>query len=387
MSDKYLIGLTGNIATGKSIILRMLQELGATTIDADKETRRLQRRGTAVYDKIVKKFGTFVLGKDREIDRTRLANIAFNDPEAMAALERIVHPAVRKRIDLLIKKAETPVVAIEAIKLLEGGLADVCDAIWVVSVPEDIQLHRLQTKRNMTVQQALLRIDAQPAQEEKFARADVVIDNSGSVIKTWTVVKRHFEAIGRVEAGPAPEPAPAPPVAVAPVEVTRIDLANLSLRRAKHGDLGLMAGLIKTATNGAIVRNEDEMMENLFSKGYILAEYGTHLLGLAGYKTENLIAGIDDFFVVHNNLWATVGNALLQRVHELVGELSCEVSLAFVNPHLGTVAEAFFAEHGYEKKKAEDLIRMWREAAEAWYIEGSTLMVKQLLEKRIMTPL
>lgn len=379
MSDKYLIGLTGNIATGKSIILRMLQELGATVIDADQETHRLQRRGTPVYDKIVRKFGSFVVDKDGEINRRRLANIAFNDPDAMEALEQIVHPAVRKRVEFLIGRATTPVVAIEAIKLLEGGLAETCDAIWVVVASEDVQLQRLQSRRKMTVQQALMRINAQPAQEEKLKRADVVIDNSGSLIKTWTVVKRHFEAIDRAKAGLEPEPAPA--------QATAVDPARLNLRRAKRSDLARMASFIKEASQAAVNRDENQMMEYLFSRGYLLAEQDGRLLGLAGYQTENFIAGLDDFYTLRDDLWPTVGDALLNRVHALVGELSCEVALVFLPQKVSPAARAFFEQRGYEQKQADELIRMWREAAQAWQEEGTILLVKQLLERRIMTPL
>jgi dephospho-CoA kinase len=385
MSEKYLIGLTGNIATGKSIVLRMLQELGASVIDADQETHRLQRRGTPAYDKIVRKFGTFVLDRENEIDRRRLANIVFNDPDAMTALEQIVHPAVRKRIERLIEGATTPVVAIEAIKLIEGGLAGICDAIWVVTTPEDVQLHRLQTRRKMTAHQALQRINAQPPQEEKIELADVVIDNSGNVIRAWNTVKRHYQAISSVIAPPEPAPAPA---AVQPVPAERfeVDLNKLVLRRAKPADLAKMTAFVNAVIDGENRRDENQMMEHLFSRGYTLAEQNKRLLGLAGYQTENFIAGIDDFHVLQEDLWPTVGEALLNRVHEAVAELSCEVALVFLPPEVGS-AHAVLVKNGYERKNREDLIRMWREAAVAWQQEGTVLFVKQLLERRIMTPL
>jgi len=95
MEGKYIIGLTGNIATGKSIVRRMLQELGASTIDADGLVHALQRPGTRVYREIVELFGTFILNPDVSINRKRLGEIAFCLPEAMKALEKITHPAVR----------------------------------------------------------------------------------------------------------------------------------------------------------------------------------------------------------------------------------------------------------------------------------------------------
>jgi N-acetylglutamate synthase-like GNAT family acetyltransferase len=148
-----------------------------------------------------------------------------------------------------------------------------------------------------------------------------------------------------------------------------------------------MSALMAQATNGKIAPDESEMMENLFSKGYFVAQADGQLLGLAGLRAENLIAGIDDFLVRSSDLWPTVGKALLQAVEKEAGQLSCEVALLFARPEVGPVSTAFFEKNGYQKKSPEDLIKMWRQAAEDYYSEGSVLMVKQLLKRRIMTPI
>ena len=96
MADKKVIGLTGNIATGKSIVLRMLQELGATVIDADKLVHQLMKHGEPVYQAIVEEFGKYVLDGTGQINRKKLGQIVFADPEGLAKLERISHPAVRQ---------------------------------------------------------------------------------------------------------------------------------------------------------------------------------------------------------------------------------------------------------------------------------------------------
>jgi len=105
MSQKYVIGLTGNIAAGKSIVRRMLQELGASTVDADSVVHVLQRPGTAVYKEIVQVFGSFILNKDATINRKRLSDVAFSVPDALVELERIIHPAVRRHLLRAIEKA------------------------------------------------------------------------------------------------------------------------------------------------------------------------------------------------------------------------------------------------------------------------------------------
>lgn len=387
MDKKYIIGLTGNIATGKSLVLRMLKELGADTLDADDLVHILMRRGSPLYDRIVAEFGRYILDEDFEIDRGKLGNIVFCDSQALTHLESITHPTVKREVERWIAKSEANVMAVEAIKLIEAGMADNCDTVWVVIASEDVQLDRLMTKRKMTGPQAMLRIDAQPPQEEKVARADVVIDNSGDVVITWKTVQRHFSAIPRGVAPPpeplVPEPVPIPPAEPVPPEA----LQELRVRRAKRDDLAAMAALVTQATNGAMAPDETEMMENLFSKGYFVVQVGEQLLGMVGLRTENLIAGIDDFLVRSSDLWPTVGQALMRGIEAEANTLSCEVALLYTRPEAGPVAMTFFEKHGYQRQSPEDLIKMWREAAEDYQTEGSLLMVKQLLERRIMTPI
>lgn len=386
MADKYVIGLTGNIATGKSLVLRMLKELGADTLDADDLVHILMRRGSPLYGKIVAEFGRYILDEDFEIDRGRLANIVFCDPQALTHLESLTHPTVKREVERWIARSPADIVAVEAVKLIEAGMADQCDALWVVIAAEDVQLNRLLTKRKMTGPQAMLRIEAQSPQEEKVARADVVIDNSGDVVVTWKTVQRHFTAIPRVVPSP-PKPAPVPVPVPPPVAVSPEALKDLQVRRAKRGDLAAMTALVAQATNGAIAPDETQMMENLFSKGYFVVQLDEQLLGMVGLRTENLIAGLDDFLVRSSDLWPSVGGMLLKGVEAEVNTLSCEVALLFARPEAGPVAMTFFEKNGYKRRSPKDLIKMWREAAEDYHSEGSVLLVKQLLERRIMTPI
>ncbi len=191
----YVIGLTGNIATGKSVVLGMLKELGAKTIDADALAHELMRRGSPVWKAVVEEFGPEILGPDGEIDRKRLGRIAFSDPAALRRLEELVHPAVIAATRELIHRYEGKVVAIEAIKLIEAGMRSICDALWVVNCRKEQQLARLMAQRELSREEALLRIEAQPPQEEKVALADVVIDNSGSLEETRRQVEAEWSKI------------------------------------------------------------------------------------------------------------------------------------------------------------------------------------------------
>jgi len=194
---KYLIGLTGNIATGKSVVLEMLQRLGAKAIDADALAHEVMEKGTPVWQAVIQEFGEDILGPDGSIDRKKLGDIVFADEAALRRLEAIVHPAVTARIQELIENSEQPVVVIEAIKLIEAGMHRACDALWVVTCRKEQQLARLMKQRGLSEEEALQRIEAQPPQEAKLALADVVIDNSGSLKNTWRQVKGGWDKIQR----------------------------------------------------------------------------------------------------------------------------------------------------------------------------------------------
>lgn len=197
----YVIGLTGNIATGKSLVGQMLVELGAEHVDADLLAHKEMAPGTPAYGEIAAAFGREILEPGGEIDRRRLGQIVFADPDALARLEQIVHPRVIARTEQWIaaceaqvgasQASEAPVAVVEAIKLIESGMVrQLCDALWVVTAPRQVQLERLMTFRGLSRAEALLRIDAQPSQALKVAQADVVIDNGGTIEATRCQVER-----------------------------------------------------------------------------------------------------------------------------------------------------------------------------------------------------
>ena len=213
----YVIGLTGNIACGKSTVLELLRERGAQVLDADRVTHALQAPGQPVYHAIVAEFGPSILSAPAgPIDRRALGAIVFADPAALRRLEQIVHPAVRERIMGWLgsvgdraggkgdgenqpptRNLQSPTVAvIDAIKLLEGGWKQICDAIWVVTCLPEQQLARLTSTRSMREDEARTRISAQLPQDDKVAQADVVIDNSGSLEATRRQVEAAWQAVG-----------------------------------------------------------------------------------------------------------------------------------------------------------------------------------------------
>jgi dephospho-CoA kinase len=180
----YRIGLTGNIATGKTTVGQMLAALGAVWIDADKVAHRMIAPGGKAYEAVSRAFGPEILDPDGTIDRRKLGNRVFSDPAALFQLESLVHPAVIEAVEHQIEFSEAPVVVVEAIKLLESGMAASYEAIWVTVCDEEIQIERLMQNRGLSREVALQRVRVQPPQSEKVAAADVVIMTGGSLEAT-----------------------------------------------------------------------------------------------------------------------------------------------------------------------------------------------------------
>ena len=178
----YIIGLTGNIATGKSTVLNYLAQKGAHTIDADKLAHKTFTPDGPAYHKVIAEFGEGLLDPDGKIDRAKLGAIVFSDPESLARLEAIVHPATFEMLRWDMAQSDAPIIVLEAIKLLESGrMLTLSDEVWVVTSHPDTQLRRLMEQRGMSEEEALRRMAAQPSQTEKITRADHLIVNDGDL--------------------------------------------------------------------------------------------------------------------------------------------------------------------------------------------------------------
>ena len=184
-----IIGLTGNIGSGKSTVSRRLDELGAEVIDTDQVARDVVAPDTPGLEKIVREFGPGVLGSSGELDRAGMASLVFNNPGARARLEAIIHPEVVRVVALRISdyregRGITPLLVVEVPLLIEAGMHGMMDEIWVVTVSPEAQVKRVMTRSGLSREDVLKRIKAQMPQEEKLKYADRVIDNSGNIEET-----------------------------------------------------------------------------------------------------------------------------------------------------------------------------------------------------------
>lgn len=178
-----IVGLTGGIGSGKSTVSELLVQRGATLIDADAITRELQTPGRPVLAAIVERFGDGVLAEDGSLDRKALADLVFPDPEALAALNAIVHPEVGREIAERLEAARAGggIVVLDIPLLVESGRDDLAATV-VVDVEPTVAVERLVQHRGIDREDALARQSRQASREERLARADWVVENDGDLV-------------------------------------------------------------------------------------------------------------------------------------------------------------------------------------------------------------
>lgn len=189
-----VLGITGNIACGKTAVGHMLLELGARRyIDADAVVHRLYESGQPVAGQIAETFGSGVIAADGGIDRRALGDIVFRDSQALKRLEQIVHPAVGcALIQEMRELSQNDIVVIDAVKLLEGGSGALCQSKWLIICSPEQQLARLIRRNPLSMEEARSRLAAQPDIGPKKALVDEIIDNSGALQQTQTQVAAAF---------------------------------------------------------------------------------------------------------------------------------------------------------------------------------------------------
>jgi dephospho-CoA kinase len=183
-----ILGVTGNIASGKSTVAKELARRGAAVLDADQLAREVVESGSAVLKKLVKLFGNEILQQNGDLDRDRLGQMVFADVKVRAMLNQIIHPEIAKksvdRLSRLQSDPDLPLIVYEASLLFEVGAESRVDKVLVVKIDPEQQLQRLISRDRLSREGARQRIAAQMPQQQKVERADYVIDNSGSAAAT-----------------------------------------------------------------------------------------------------------------------------------------------------------------------------------------------------------
>jgi dephospho-CoA kinase len=370
---KYVIGLTGNIATGKSVVRKMLEHLGAYGIDADALGHRAIASDAPGYRPVVETFGKWILGPDGQIDRSKLARVVFADPEALIELESIVHPLVRQAVDLLVRRSSQKVIVVEAIKLLEGPFRQACDTIWVTYSEKQSQISRLTKKRGLSLAVAHQRVNSQAPQSEKVAVANTVIRNEGSFEDTWQQVTRAWK-----ELFPTFDSGIYKPI-TAPKGVMLVEKA-----RPRHASE--IATLISRLSDGKMKSNADDIMAAFGEKAFLFLKLDGAAVGVVGWQVENLVERTDDVYIDPGVSLSNAMHSLLDEIETTSRDLQCEIALLFLPPELAD-QEDVWTSLGYEMCTIESLgVRAWQEAAQETMGKGEAMFFKQLRKDRVLRP-
>jgi dephospho-CoA kinase len=371
---KYIIGLTGNIATGKSVVRRMLEHLGAYTIDADALAHRAIAKDAPGYKPVIETFGKWILDSDGQINRSKLGGLVFRDPEALSNLENIVHPFVEQATDLLVQRASQRVVVIEAIKLFESELRSACDNFWVTYAPEDIQIERLIRKRGLSHEEAVNRIHSQGAQSEKIERANTVIRNTGSYDELWKQVTAAWKQVS-------------PKSDTMPVIMKKAEAGDFAVQRGRPRDSEAIADIITRLSQGEQKMSKLDVMEAFGDKAFLLLQIGDQIVGLAGWQVENLVARTTDLYIEPAHMSDKALETLLTEVERASHDLQCEASLIFPRADLASYEDAWKS-LGYQKRTSESLgVQAWQDAATESQPPSAVLMFKQLRVDRVLRPI
>lgn len=193
------IGLTGGIASGKSLVARALQEMGAILLSADEIGHQVIAVGEAAYYDLIDAYGKGIVNADETINRKKLGEIVFNDPEKLKLLNQLTHPAIMRKIKVRLAQIEqespAAIVVMEVPLLYETHMEKLFNQVWVVWVDRETQIDRLMARDAIERNDAIKRIDSQMSLDEKAQRADLLIDNRGSIEETIASATRHFNNI------------------------------------------------------------------------------------------------------------------------------------------------------------------------------------------------
>lgn len=383
--DKYVIGLTGNLAMGKSQVRKMLEHLGAYTIDAGGLGYQAMAPGAPAYKPVIHTFGLWVLDAEKRVNRTKLDAVTFAHPEALQRRQVLTQPIVSRALDTLIGRAKHRVVVVEAIDLLEGHLVDKVDAVWVVDATPENQLARL-VKNGLSEWEARKRIDQQNPQADKLARAQVVIENNDTPEATWQLVQSEWATLVS-SLGHQQQEAEDRTIAVAASAEGGVrSIREVQIKRGKPANADSLAVLLSEMTDREISRMD--IMMAFGQKSYLLADGdGTHV-GVAGFQVENLITRVDEFLIKPDGMIPAVITGLIEAVEESSRELQSEVGFFFLPQDLPQSALDIFVGMGYEFRSLEQIkFPAWREAARESQPEGTQIYAKQLREERVLKPL
>jgi dephospho-CoA kinase len=368
---KYLIGITGNIASGKTSVRKLLEHLGAYSFEIDMITRRALSQEGPLYSRVTKAFGEWIFDERDSILLERLGSLFFAEPALKDRFDAMVDPVIDYAIDVLVRNSKRNVIAIESRKLLDMDLAVGCDSIWVVSSRQDLRIQRLITNREFTESEARQRILVESPQAYLERTANVVIENSGSMMDLWERVKERWAQL----------PKPKEPVLTsrAPVE-----MHGLTIRLAMPHHAAEISRFITQVTLGKLHKTSADVMRDFTEKSFVLVEAETGIVGVAGWRLDSLVCCVDEFHFARELESDRAIPILMRSIEDLAHEMLSEVIILILPAYLARMAGTWMG-LGYQGVSAQSLpMGEWQEVALHWMRRGYLVRYKRLRETPVL---
>jgi dephospho-CoA kinase len=367
---KYVIGITGNIATGKSTVRKLLEHLGAYSFAIEMITKRALSKEGPLYPKVAQIFGTWIFDENGRLQHDRLASLLFSDPTLKIRLDSMVNPVINNAIDILVRNAKRSVIVIESKKLLDMELAAGCDSIWVITSPDGTQVQRLVSDRGLSEAEARQRIMIEAPEAYKTRAANVVIENVNDIGYTWEQVKEAWYQL----------PKPKEPVLASR---TPLDPDGLTVRLGMPQDADEIARFITRATLGKQQITHADVMRDLGEKAFVLIEAESGIVGIVGWRSDANVGCVDELYFDTELKIENVIPILMQSIEELSHEMLSEVIILILPPYLARFTSTWLSQ-GYHSVTIQGLQRVeWQEAALNCLRRGHLIRYKQLREDRV----
>lgn len=376
---RIVIGLTGNIATGKSVVRLMLEHLGAYSIDADKLAHKLYSKKAPAFKPIVDYFGKWIINDSGEIDRKKLGQIVFNNPEDLLKLEEFVHPYVLEAIQYLIEKSNKKLIVIEAVKIFDSPLKNYCDKVWVTTTSRENQFSRLIKNRHMTAVDAQTRIDMQGSPQENIKKADFVINTNGTIEKTWKQVQTGWDELVGDEDLTLEE------IITFTPETKDKKQHSISLLRAKPSHAQEIANFINKHKKDDILSATDIMI-SFGEKAYFIMKDEDNIVGIAGWQIENLVVKVDNVIFAEGYALEESLRKMFNKIERSAEELNAEVAIVLIPKTLSNYNTMLTA-LSYEETTLKNIrVKAWKDIISTTETTGQILWVKALRRERILRP-
>ena len=371
-TGKYIIGLTGNIASGKSVVRKILERLGGYGIDADRLAHRALLKDTLTYQRVIERFGKDILDEQGNINRKILGQVVFANTHALNDLEAIIHPFVCQTIEQIIEHIPRQLVIIEAIKLIESGLTEYCNSLWVVHASFETRRSRLMSTRGLSAAEAELRINAQPSPEEKIARADVVIQNDGSLMESCKTVVEAWNQI--------PPHVRTNPYLKKSLPFDSNHWAEIEQIQPAQAD-ELMDWLAKHPQAAAwsdSTKNELALQEMLCIKPFFCVRINDTIVTGVGWQIENFIACVDDIWASPSPEADRALYLLAEHIESEARKVNCEGMLWFIPSHHWDIQfQGIWESLGYSFFEVKSMpTKTWQETALSFQKKDSLLLAK-----------